>query len=960
MKQYIKYIFVVFCFLTGCQKAELLETPSGVPGEGVYGETTVYFSIADPSVQTQTKLMGEDPTDIISLHLIVFDENGYYIETREASPATLETSDGHPYERGYTVELGQTDKKRIIHFIANCPIGQIAYGPEHQIISNLYVTGNNTAYWSRIEVPYIKTKPDGQNLVDEISSKFKCVPLLRNFAQVTALDEVPDTGEHNFVMTSFAVYNTIDIGTVAPYNKSNQTFQLFYDGDLYTYDELLANRYEGHALSMATLDGTLVDGPGETDFIAPGQPFYMYERKISLSPTDNENQWDESPVHIIIKGKYNGSKKDTYYKIDLIRDVDGAYQYYNILRNFKYEFILHEVRGPGYDTLSDAMKNPAGNNLAGATDTQGFTNLSDGKGRIFVSYTDTTLTSSDNIKLKYKYIPDLSKPNVVNNSLVTIKPALPTNGTVIKSLVSTSGPDAEGWTTLEFSIQPVKAITEKQEVRLFVSDNSNLHKNVNFRLQRPLTMGVVCNPKVVPYGVGENVNLQITLPPQLTEDMFPLDLAIETDKLSLGPDASQGQTLPVENGKSIIPGKERQSFYFIYSIETYDDYLRVSGDGKNETVINTPWLTNTYESASYVVVFNKYFKVAGDYFVNVAGQELENPWLLNFGAELGRVKYGAGQTVDFEFNMSTLEPVTITLTGLEPAVGSSLEHVEGNIYTYNPTQAGVQTLQFRTTGDEGEVSVVLEAASYATSTSSATQTRPYFIIDGTGFSKASLGQSANEEVTFTFTLSDYEDGMIVDVALEGLVPADDKLAKVTRDAVTYRYEPKAPECVLNLKTETSGAKTCSVQLSADEYYYNQSEKKTIEQKQKTVTSTLTFDNTSKRTSRNNQQQVWTENNITFTNNKNSGTNVANYFNPIRLYSRQNVIVSVPSEGVITKIVFTCSTNNYANTLLNSIDNSATRSGSTVTVTLNGTSSEYTIASLSGEVRLSSITVTYEE
>ncbi len=410
----------------------------------------------------------------------------------------------------------------------------------------------------------------------------------------------------------------------------------------------------------------------------------------------------------------------------------------------------------------------------------------------------------------------------------------------VKSIVYNAG---DGWGEVTFKIQNPTDVDRTQQIELLAGTNLNLHKTISFRLRNPYLMNVICydsansnsegGDNIVETGIGKRVGVEIRIPDNLSSDMFPLDLLIEADKLSISPDASRNGNvrLPVETGTSIIPGKNTQSFHYVLSIESLDLFKQLEslGEGMSrQRVIRTHWLTNIVNSASYVVVYNKYFKVAGDYFVNVPGQELENPLLLKFDAELGKVKYGAGQTVDFEFNMSTLEPVTITLTGLEP-VGSSLEHVEGNIYTYNPTQAGVQTLQFITTGDEGEVSVVLEAASYGTSTSRATQARPYFIIDGTGFSKASLRQSANDEVTFTFKLSDYEDGMIVDVALEGLVPADGNLAKVTRDAVTYRYEPKEPECVLNLKTETSGAKTCSVQLSADKYYYNQSEKKTIEQ-----------------------------------------------------------------------------------------------------------------------------------
>ena len=123
------------------------------------------------------------------------------------------------------------------------------------------------------------------------------------------------------------------------------------------------------------------------------------------------------------------------------------------------------------------------------------------------------------------------------------------------------------------------------------------------------------------------------------------------------------------------------------------------------------------------------------------------------------------------------------------------------------------------------------------------------------------------------------------------------------------------------------------------------------------TATLTFDNTNKRTSFSTTQQVWTENGITFTNNKaSSSTSVANYSNPVRLYAGSNVVIEAP--GNITKIVFDCNSSSYATAMKNSIGSSATASSDKVTVTLNGTTNSFTVAKLTAQVRLDNLTVTY--
>ena len=128
-----------------------------------------------------------------------------------------------------------------------------------------------------------------------------------------------------------------------------------------------------------------------------------------------------------------------------------------------------------------------------------------------------------------------------------------------------------------------------------------------------------------------------------------------------------------------------------------------------------------------------------------------------------------------------------------------------------------------------------------------------------------------------------------------------------------------------------------------------------------ATATLTFDNTSKRTTFTTSQQVWEENGITFTNNKSASTNdVANYAKPARFYASSSI--KLTCSGEITKIVFDCNSSAYATALKNSIGSTATTSVSSdkVTVTLDGSSDSFTIAKLTAQVRMDAVTVTYND
>ena len=284
MKKIFTYIFSLLWMMASCQQPELLDLAEGGDSEGL---VEVTFSVLMPEDALATKAFGESTaTAIKTLDLIVFDENGYYIDTQ---PATLieggvSNHNSHKNEHSFKVTLRKTEKERIIHFIANCPVDQIHYGHESDIISNLYVTRGSdkeTAYWYRTQVWYIKTKEkanssDPDVLVDEVANKFKCVPLLRNYASITVEDNSSD-----FVMESYAVYNTIDRGTVAPYHIDQHGFQSFIDesNNLLSYATLRdTHNYYGHALPSATLKTTL----SNSDFLAPGEPTYMYERKVSV------------------------------------------------------------------------------------------------------------------------------------------------------------------------------------------------------------------------------------------------------------------------------------------------------------------------------------------------------------------------------------------------------------------------------------------------------------------------------------------------------------------------------------------------------------------------------------------------------------------------------------------------------------------------------------------------------
>ena len=120
-----------------------------------------------------------------------------------------------------------------------------------------------------------------------------------------------------------------------------------------------------------------------------------------------------------------------------------------------------------------------------------------------------------------------------------------------------------------------------------------------------------------------------------------------------------------------------------------------------------------------------------------------------------------------------------------------------------------------------------------------------------------------------------------------------------------------------------------------------------------VEAKLSFASTAQRTEFSTSKQVWEQNGIKFTNDKESSTNnIGNYSNPVRLYQNSKVTVEAP--GNIKTITVDCT----------GLDNKyitpwgGTATNKIVTITLDGTSNTYTISKLSAQARAYSITVTY--
>ena len=128
----------------------------------------------------------------------------------------------------------------------------------------------------------------------------------------------------------------------------------------------------------------------------------------------------------------------------------------------------------------------------------------------------------------------------------------------------------------------------------------------------------------------------------------------------------------------------------------------------------------------------------------------------------------------------------------------------------------------------------------------------------------------------------------------------------------------------------------------------------------TGTATLTFDNTSKRTTFTNKQQVWTENGVILTNDKaSSSSDVADYCKPARFYKNSKINITHTSKK-ITQIVFDCKTEAYANDLSSAIgEDKVSQSSDEVTLVFENPQESFNVQLTAGQVQMDALTVTYQ-
>lgn len=679
----IVFILLGMLFILSCQ--DQLESMKQ-PQVGADGKVEVEFTVQIPEVQLYNSRALTEKPYIFHLYLAVFDEAGYLLEYVKAD---VDPAVENNEEYNYKVKLSPTSYPTAIHYIANGPTS-VSFGTETEVVGNMSTWGETDAYWQKVYLPEgIKVDDDG--LDSEVQNKLSGIRLIRNFSWIKLNNQA-----QNFELESFCVINTRDKGSVAAYNTATGKFVNFKDS--ITHDSLVANGYEAYIPGDAELNKQIPLG------MYWGTDYFIYERERPKS----------DPMYILMKGTYTPENGEAmpgrYYKVDL-RDAHG--DYFPVLRNFRYQVNLKNIKHPGHATPEAAAQGAGSGDVSTSIETENLNNISNSVIRLWVSYTDRTLVSSDPDTLRYKFV-NLANANTSLNDSVSIEwESLSADNKVVDGCQQAEADDSDGWRTI--TIYPVSVSDQRKTQTLTLKGSLTvggqtytLQRKVQFTLRGKMVFDLVCDPDAISETMGEPFDLVIKVPGGLGSSLFPLDFEIEAVAQTITPNL--GDNLPVVTGKSIVPNKNKTTIGFIKSI-SWNEYEDAGNEGGFKP-IRCHFKSNRAESATMIYAQNEYFTLDSVLLANYEPGEFTD---LAFDSD---AITDATKTVTFSFKMSRLPSqgyyVTVTLDGLEPVDGEQkltyLGVKDGRAqYKYEPTNKDDNEFQLQPTVESGSMNVKLEA-----------------------------------------------------------------------------------------------------------------------------------------------------------------------------------------------------------------------------------------------------------
>lgn len=535
--------------LSGCilDNEQLLDK-----GESVR-EVKVSFLVNIPSFAIQTRQSLINENTLTNMYVLVFDENGNFLERVQASVIPSSTAGGT-----FTATLHASTAKRIIHFIANYNWAGFddaaAYQrDEREIVAAL--KGGDLYMWARVVL---------NSGISSTSFTGQTINLVRNMAKVT-VQQTAASETANFTGGTFAVRYMPSMGTVAPFDPSTYTFPDPAEG-LHVITEPAGMECIGNGSFKSF--GTDISNAE-----------YVFERKNSLVTENNY-------TCVILHGTYNdnGIQKESYYKIDLI---DSQKKRYDIERNYWYKLTINKILRAGYATEQQALNNAAANNISIDVTIEKYPAITDGMAKIEVEKTLIVFTENRSVLNTWAhYYPNIqTNPTVIDNSGVTVSliEEDPQNPLV---------KDGFNWDPatgkIMANINNIPGDNSQRHARIMVTKDE-LSRSIRLILRpaysfAPLSINET-DPGIVSAVQGESAVLRFTIPEDFPDDYMPLSVKIYTQGLypGLTPGGeSQNLQLVVDNSQIqyiyTASTKGPQVIYLKTNLSSNKEVVRLEAD----------------------------------------------------------------------------------------------------------------------------------------------------------------------------------------------------------------------------------------------------------------------------------------------------------------------------------------------------------------------------------------------
>lgn len=217
-------------------------------------------------------------------------------------------------------------------------LGKIEKGTEkNELLSKLLSV--HTGAWNVTSSDNFKPFPmwgEVSNVsITDLTKELDAIAMLRGVARVDVILAGNALSQNQFRLKEIQVYNSKTSGRIVPVAKN------------ITNDKATAPSLPDELTNNPT---NLIYGVPEGQSTAFEQEIYLYEAPAGSSSARLD------ATCLIIGGIYGADNNTTtYYRIDFV-DNKATENYFPVLRNYKYRFLISEVSGKGYDTVDEAYR----------------------------------------------------------------------------------------------------------------------------------------------------------------------------------------------------------------------------------------------------------------------------------------------------------------------------------------------------------------------------------------------------------------------------------------------------------------------------------------------------------------------------------------------------------------------------------------------------------------------------